>query len=126
MPRAGRVLVVDDEPSVGQVVADVLRDEGYDVHWATNGREALAELQDWLPDVIVLDLMMPVMDGRTFRAAQRQLPGERARVPVVVLSGMHEAHATAEELAAARVIAKPFDLDELVRTIGDLLTQYHC
>jgi CheY-like chemotaxis protein len=121
MAKPGRVLVVEDETSVGQVVVDVLTDEGYEVRWATNGRAALALLNQWLPDAIVLDLMMPVMDGRAFRAAQRRLPGKVARVPVVVLSGMREARATAEELGAAAVIAKPFDLDDLVNTIGRVL-----
>src|SRR4051794_21638581 len=71
---AGRVLVVDDEPAVGRVVSDLLGDEGYEVRWATNGEEALRVLDVWLPDVIVLDLMMPVMDGPSFRVAQRHLP----------------------------------------------------
>ena len=121
MVSAGRVLVVDDEPAVGRVVADLLGDEGYEVRWATNGEEALRVLDDWLPDVIVLDLMMPVMDGPSFRVAQRHLPGAAARVPVVVLSGMHDARAMAEELAAAAVIAKPFDLDDLLATIGQTI-----
>src|SRR5205823_2874824 len=98
MAKPARVLVVEDEASVGQVVVDVLADEGHEVRWATNGRDALALLDHWRPDVIVLDLMMPVMDGRAFRAAQQRLPDTVARVPVVVLSGMREARATADEL----------------------------
>src|SRR5262249_12141217 len=121
MTRPARVLVVEDEASVGQVVVDVLADEGLDVRWATNGRDALEVLDEWRPDVIVLDLMMPVMDGRAFRAAQRCLPGAVAEVPVVVLSGMREARATAEELGATAVLAKPFDLDDLVDTISQVL-----
>ena len=121
MAKPARVLVVEDEASVGQVVVDVLADEGHEVRWATNGRDALALLDHWRPDVIVLDLMMPVMDGRAFRAAQRRLPDTVARVPVVVLSGMREARATAEELGAAAVLAKPFELEELVETVGQVL-----
>ena len=120
MATPKRVLVVDDEPSVAQVVVDALADEGYEVRWAANGREALAVLGAWLPDLIVLDLMMPVMDGRAFRAAQRRLPGAAARVPVLVLSGMREARATAEALGAA-ALTKPFDLDDLVATVDRLL-----
>ena len=121
MAKPARVLVVEDEASVGQVVVDVLADEGHEVRWATNGRDALALLDHWRPDVIVLDLMMPVMDGRAFRAAQQRLPDTVARVPVVVLSGMREARATAEELGAAAVLAKPFELEELVETVGQVL-----
>ncbi len=121
MATPKRVLVVDDEPSVAQVIVDALADEGYEVRWAANGREALAALGAWLPDLIVLDLMMPVMDGRAFRAAQRCLSGAAAQVPVLVLSGMREARATAEALNAAAVLTKPFDLDDLVATVGRLL-----
>jgi CheY-like chemotaxis protein len=116
-----RVLVVDDESSVAQVVVDALADEGYEVRWAANGREALAVLGAWLPDLIVLDLMMPVMDGRAFRAAQRHLSGPAATVAVLVLSGMREARATAEALGAAAALTKPFDLDDLVATVDRLL-----
>jgi DNA-binding response OmpR family regulator len=81
----------------------------------------LAVLRDWCPDVIVLDLMLPVLDGRAFRAEQGRLPGAAAWVPVIVLSGAREARAVAEELGAAAAITKPFDLDELVATVGRVL-----
>ena len=123
MARQAGVLVVEDDTAVGQVVADLLADEGYQVRWATDGQAALAVLEGWRPDVIVLDLTMPVMDGRAFRAAQQRLAKEVARVPVVVLSGLRQAHATAEELGAAAALTKPFDLDELVTTIERVLEQ---
>jgi DNA-binding response OmpR family regulator len=121
MPKTGRVLIVEDEPAVGQVAAAVLIDEGHEVRWVANGRDGLAVLIEWRPDVIVLDLMMPVMDGRTFRAEQRRLTGPAARAPVIVLSGAREARAVADEMGAVAAITKPFDLDELVTTVGRVL-----
>ena len=113
-----RVLVVEDEDTIGQVVSDVLTLEGYEVRRARNGREALAILAGWLPRLILLDLMMPVMDGWAFRAAQRQLGGDAARVPVIVLSGAREVRMRAAELGAVEALSKPFDLSQVVAAVG--------
>ena len=120
MTERPRVLVVEDDGTIGEVLVDVLHDEGYEVRLGSNGREALRVLRDWLPDVIVLDLMMPVMDGGTFRAAQRRLPGPAAGVPIIILTGAHEGRAQAANLAATAVLTKPFELDDLVRVVGRL------
>ncbi len=64
-----RVLVVEDEEAVGEILADVLADAGYEVRRARNGREGLRLIGAWLPQVIILDLMMPMMDG--FRSCRR-------------------------------------------------------
>src|SRR3954470_13547168 len=113
-----RVLVVEDDEHIAVALVDTLRDEGYDAQSAPNGRAGLALLDRWTPHVIILDLMMPVMDGRSFRAAQRQLSPALASLPVIVLSGSRDARARAEELEAVAAIAKPFDLDEVVRTVA--------
>jgi two-component system, OmpR family, response regulator MprA len=116
--RPRRVLLVEDDQAVGAVVEEALSDEGHEMRWARNGAAALAELADWTPDLIVLDVMMPVMDGRGFRAAQRQLPDARAEIPVVVLSGAHDAHAVAEDLGAVAAITKPFRLEDLIDAVA--------
>jgi CheY-like chemotaxis protein len=118
LPERSRVLLVEDEDTIGQVVSDVLTLEGYEVRRARNGREALDILRDWLPRLILLDLMMPVMDGWAFRAAQRQLVGEAARVPVIVLSGAREVRARAAELGAVEALSKPFDLSQVIAAVG--------
>ncbi|MEX2373035.1 MAG: response regulator, partial [Dehalococcoidia bacterium] len=59
-----RVLVLEDEDSIRRLTVDLLTDEGFEVRAAPDGRQGLAILDEWRPDVIVLDLMMPVMDGR--------------------------------------------------------------
>ena len=115
-----RVLVVDDDPIIRETMAAALGDEGYAVKVAGDGHQALATLREWRPDLIVLDLMMPVMDGFAFRSAQRGVDG-CSDIPVVVLSAAHNVRSRVGELAPAAVFPKPFDLDEVLDTIGRLL-----
>jgi DNA-binding response OmpR family regulator len=120
MPESGRrVLVVDDDLSIQGFLAEALADEGYDVRTAGNGREALAILHVWRPDLILLDLMMPEMDGWAFRAEQRTLP-EASMVPVIVLSATRDLDAKTRDLEPAQVFSKPFDLELLLGTIERL------
>ena len=120
MPDGGRrVLVADDDPSIQGFLAEALADEGYEVRTAANGREALAILREWRPDLILLDLMMPEMDGWAFRAAQRTMP-DASDVPVIVLSATRDLAAKARDLEAAQVVSKPFDLEALLGTIERL------
>ena len=86
--------MVDDDALIRDTLATALGDEGYAVRVAADGRAALDTIGHWRPDVIVLDLMMPVMDGPAFRAAQRAT-AETAQIPVIVLSAAHEVHARA-------------------------------
>jgi CheY-like chemotaxis protein len=111
------VLVVDDDPAIRGLVADALRDEGYLVDLAAHGREALDALRARRPATIVLDLMMPVMDGFSFMEAchHEQLCDN---VPIVVISAVADAIQRISEVPVHACIAKPFDLDDLVRTIG--------
>jgi CheY-like chemotaxis protein len=119
VPRhSARVLVIEDEDTIGHVIAETLAEEGYEVRRARNGREALGILEGWLPQLILLDLMMPVMDGGIFRAAQQQLEGGVAEVPVIVLSGAREVRTRAAELGAVAALSKPFELDQLVEAVG--------
>jgi CheY-like chemotaxis protein len=116
----GRILVVDDDALIRDTLATALGDEGYAVRVAQDGRAALDTIGHWQPDVIVLDLMMPVMDGPAFRAAQRAAI-ETAHIPVIVLSAAHEVQVRAAALDAAAVFAKPFDLTVLLDTIAGLV-----
>ena len=108
---------MEDDAQIAAVLGETLRDEGFDVRRASDGQEGLSILSQWTPDAIILDLMMPVMDGPTFRAAHRQLPPPVGMVPVIILSGARDARAQAEALAATAVITKPFDLDEVVERV---------
>jgi CheY-like chemotaxis protein len=110
-----RVLVVDDDPDLREMMAQLLALEGFDASTAANGRDALDRLDAGpIPQVILLDLMMPVMDGQAFRAEQRADPA-LASIPVVVVSAYRDVERYADELAA-ECLAKPVRLDTLLAT----------
>jgi len=109
-----RVLVVDDDASIRELLSTVLQDDGYEVVPAANGEDALAVCARWRPDVIVLDLMMPVMDGWTFAKRLR----ERDDIPIVVLSAANDLERHAKSVGAIEVIGKPFDLDQLIPKVA--------
>jgi CheY-like chemotaxis protein len=114
-----RVLVVDDDPVIRSTVAELLIDEGYEVEQAGNGAQALQLVHGSMPAAIVLDLMMPVLDGWAFVERYRSLP-EAGDVPIVVMSATHGLHETAERLHAMgvrAVMAKPFDVDALIAIV---------
>jgi two-component system response regulator CpxR len=111
--RRPSVLVVDDDDSIREVIAEVLRDEGYDVACAGNGEQALSELRkDRQPDLMLLDLMMPVMSGWELLELL-QTSADLSRIPVVVVSAMSAP-------GAWEHLAKPIDLDRLLATVGRL------
>jgi len=107
------VLVVDDDPDVRGLLETYLELEGFDVQTATNGWDALQRLRNARPSVILLDLMMPVMDGVEFRRRQQEQPQIRD-IPVVCLSARHDARKTAAELGLTECVTKPFDLERLI------------
>jgi CheY-like chemotaxis protein len=108
-----RVLVVDDDDDIRENLVELLAGEGYEVTAAGDGRAALAEAGRSRPDVILLDLMMPVMSGWQFREAQLGDPA-LAGVPVVVLSAM------AADLEVEASLPKPFLVDDLLRLLERL------
>jgi DNA-binding response OmpR family regulator len=118
--RSGRILVVDDDALIRDTLATALGDEGYAVRVAPDGRSALSSIGTWRPDLIVLDLMMPVMNGAEFRAAQRST-ADTAHIPVIILSAAHEVQSRAASLEPAAVFTKPFDLGALLDAIDAVL-----
>jgi CheY-like chemotaxis protein len=115
--RARRVLLVEDDRWIREVLGEALLDEGWEARDAADGHEAIEVLATWRPDVIVLDLMLPGMDGWQFRAAQRAHPA-LAGIPVVVVSASRRAEETAAELSVAAIVTKPFDLPHLLHAIA--------
>ncbi|HEY3110270.1 MAG TPA: response regulator [Chloroflexota bacterium] len=107
-----RVLIVEDVLEVRQVVAEYLRQSNYLVDEASNGVEGLARMRESLPDVVLLDLVMPFMDGREFLAACRE-QCELASVPIIILSGDLRLPQAAERKSARASLVKPVDLDVL-------------
>ncbi len=112
------VLVVDDDPDILEAICDILGTESYRVARARNGLEALERVDAERPDVILLDLMMPVMDGVTFAAALRQRPAV-ADVPILVISADGNP-ARAASVGAAGYLAKPFDIEALLTQVAGI------
>mgnify|MGYP003326821622 CR=1 FL=1 len=118
--KGQRILVVDDEPSIVDAVATSLRYEGFDVTEASNGRRALAEAQERPPDLIVLDIMLPDLDGLE---VTRRLRADGIRVPVIFLTAKD---AVEDRVAGLTVggddyVTKPFALVELVARVHAIL-----
>jgi DNA-binding response OmpR family regulator len=114
-----KVLVVDDERAILTVLAIKLRVSGYDVVTAPSGEEALALVNSARPDLILLDVIMPGMDG--FEVLQRVRVN--SKLPVIVFSARPENGEKALDMGADDFLAKPLDVDEMVRRIEQLLGQ---
>jgi CheY-like chemotaxis protein len=114
------VLVVDDEPGIVDVVCAVLQDARCRVLGAADGEEALIQLRASLPDLVVLDLEMPTLDGAQTLRAIRKDPS-LAALPVVLMSGLPETTAKRRTHGYNAFLRKPFALDELFQTIEPLL-----
>jgi DNA-binding response OmpR family regulator len=116
--RPRRVLIVEDDASIRDTLELALAVQGYQVATAANGRDGIALLRECRPDLIVLDLMMPVMDGWQFRVEQR-LAGCDG-VPVLVLTASRNAADSEDTLGAAERLQKPFDLRCLLDIVNRL------
>jgi CheY-like chemotaxis protein len=114
----GVVLVIDDDPDLRMSIAELLRSHGYRVIEARHGRDGLDRLNEEQPDVILLDLNMPVMDGWEFRAEQRRLVDERlAAVPVLLCTAELDGDKHKVELNASALIEKPLDMDRVLEAV---------
>ena len=114
------VLVVDDDPDSRALLELALSIQGYEVSSAANGKAALDSARQHRPDVILLDLAMPIMDGFGFRAAQLRDPAI-APIPVICVSGRHDAYEATRALNLAGCVGKPFSLDEIVFRVADVI-----
>ncbi|HET9621572.1 MAG TPA: response regulator [Kofleriaceae bacterium] len=115
--KDGRVLVVDDEPMVRETLGQVLTDEGYMVDLAVDGESALERVRAARPDAILLDLMMPGMNGRQFLQALREEPIYED-IPVMIMTAVHGLSVNPATLGASTVVEKPFNVDELLNKVA--------
>ena len=114
--RAVTVLVVEDDPSTRQLIAQVLASAGYEPLHAREGGEALRLIREREPGLVILDLALPGLDGRSFLLSLRA--DERTkRLPVIVVSANADSLTTFERRAVATVLPKPFDLEALVAAV---------
>ena len=115
MSGSKRILVVEDDESIRTFVQMALVDAGHEVVEASNGAAALALLGPAQPDVILLDMLMPVMDGWEFAQRYRQLPGPHA--PIIVLTAARDSAQRADEIDATGVLDKPFRMQALLTCV---------
>ena len=116
--KGKRILVVDDDPSVRFLLRMIFESSGYEVTEAQNGVAALIWIMDATPDLVVTDMMMPVMDGGELIKHLKSDP-RTARLPILALSGNPDAREAADEANA--VMGKPFDRSALLAAVSSLL-----
>ncbi|MEK7349067.1 MAG: response regulator [Candidatus Eisenbacteria bacterium] len=120
-PRA-RVLVVDDEPDLIRILEFGLRAAGYQVEIAADGQEGLKKAREIRPDIILLDLMLPKLDG--YKVCRLLKFDERYRhIPIIILSARTQEgdQALAKEMGANRFITKPYEFSEILSHIEALV-----
>jgi two-component system response regulator MprA len=111
-----RILVAEDDAEIRQALTDMIEISGYQVRAVANGAEALDMLATWRPDAIILDMLMPEMDGPAFLERLRAWD-DGAAIPVILLSAMRDLASRTSGLPVAAVVAKPFDVDDLQSTL---------
>jgi len=117
--RRRDVLVVDDDADIREVVQSILACDGYAVRSAENGAQALELVRAQRPDLILLDIRMPVMDGREFHRRLGQLDPER-RIRVAMMSAYADLDEISGALAVDARLRKPFEMEELQATVARL------
>jgi CheY-like chemotaxis protein len=119
MSHRSHILVVEDDPDMSEVIVWALRQARYETIAATNGRKALESVAAGMPALVLLDMMMPVMDGVEFRRHQQCDPRLRD-IPVMCVSARHDAAQTAARLGLAGFVSKPFDLGAVSAAVRQL------
>jgi two-component system alkaline phosphatase synthesis response regulator PhoP len=117
------IMVVDDEPEIVTVVRLMLEQKGFNVRCAYNGQQVFADLEEQKPDLIILDVMMPEMDGLEVLRRLKGAP-ETSSIPVVMLTALdqHEDIVRGYETGADFYIPKPFTKDQLLDGINSILS----
>jgi twitching motility two-component system response regulator PilH len=117
-----RILVVDDDPSIRRLLTALLRRHGYETLAAANGLEALAQMRGGRPDLVIMDLGMPVMSGwDVLRERANDQSLQRIPILVVTASNIHNAPADTLPQHVCGVMAKPFDLDAILARVTGCL-----
>lgn len=117
-PQPLKILVVDDEVAIRELLVEILADEGYTVRVASNGRAAVTMVQRERPDLMLMDVMMPGLDGPATLHHLRTLP-DPVVVPTVLMSAAH--HFNPDGAEAVAFISKPFNLEHLLAVVAHML-----
>jgi DNA-binding response OmpR family regulator len=120
----GRVLIVEDEADLAWVEQFNLESEGYEVQVAIEGQAAIEALEDFEPDVLVLDLMLPHVNGWSVLERMQEMP-DALRPGVIVVSAVAGAAERVHpgEMGVGSFLAKPFDMDDLIRLVGETISR---
>lgn len=118
-PRRRRVLIIDDDEGIREVLAALVAIEDCEARTAGDGDSALAVLRSWQPDLILLDVVMPGMDGPAFVLAYRETPGPHA--PIVLLTGNEDRGDLVAELGVAGSLPKPFSVEALQQILDQFV-----
>jgi DNA-binding response OmpR family regulator len=115
-----RILLVEDDRTLRELIAEALLEDGYIVETAADGVVALDLAGRWQPDLVILDLMMPHMNGEEFSTAMRQLDG-MASTPIIIVSASRHGPEVVSRMGAEVALRKPFDLFELTDHVNQFL-----
>jgi CheY-like chemotaxis protein len=115
------ILIVDDEFDIVDVLGDLLTAEGYQVVTASNGREGLVRLREAPVDLVLLDCMMPVVDGPEMLRLMRE-EQSIPKIPVIMMSAA-EVRRQVQDLGCSAFLKKPFDLNTLLETVARLVDE---
>jgi CheY-like chemotaxis protein len=114
------VLVVDDEFVIADLLETILTDEGYRVRTACNGKQALAKMADATPDLILLDFMMPILDGAGMLRAMATTPAYQ-HIPVIVISSLSEGVIGQKCVGYTAFLRKPFRVAAVLKMVARVL-----
>jgi len=117
-----RILIVEDQADVAELIEVVLKGEGYTVAVAPDGAQGLMLARDWNPDLILMDVMLPGVDGGALIARLRDEAGT-SDIPIVAMSASSTLRERTEELEADALLSKPFDVDALLVQVQFLLAR---
>jgi len=117
------VLVVEDDPPTAQLVQMVLSEEGYEVEIASNGEEALRRIEQAPPQMVLLDLLLPTMDGATLL---RELRRRGKALPVILMTAGREGMEPTESARPEGILFKPFELTDLLEEVERLAREISC
>jgi CheY-like chemotaxis protein len=116
-----KILVIDDEFGIGELLRDLLTDEGHEVLLAINGRQGLEVMAQARPALVLLDFMMPVLDGAAVLKAMSANPA-LSQIPVILMSSLPEATINARTRGHTHYVRKPFRIEDILKLTAATLT----
>lgn len=111
-----KILIVEDDISIRELLVEIFECEGYEVVSSVNGSEGIRALENYIPDVILMDMLMPIMDGFAFREEQLKKP-EWENIPVLAMSAQDQENDKLESIGIKHFVQKPLELELLLSQV---------